>query len=402
LSFSILNYTQAALGFLITIFLARTLSKTDFGYYTFGMIFFNSFFVLTSFGLDKSQVRDIIQLAEDKWRFHVNATWLKVLVGGILISATALWVLFFGYAESIKNTVLLLGSISGVIFALSAKAWYDAIGGLHRHAIITLCERIIFFLSVILIINLVLGSTILIYIFSTLLLLKGIVTSYEWASIKDRSIHYFVKAKSSFKKIISSNVWLWLAAIGNLIMVQCNQLILENNDGLSALAAFGLAFQIVHFIKILQGQILRLATPQIAKVTIDQHTSEIMRNLIRLCGLSLLLTLMIVIPFYFFIPIFIETVIGVNFSDSIPVFNVLLLWVSIYGIAIINNQFLVSLKLERFYFGITILFGIGSLFLSFLFIEYYGAIGAAYSLLVSHGCSIIAQFAAVLYTLKIR
>ena len=51
LTFSIANYLQSGISFLVTLLLARELGKEDFGYFSYGMVFANTLFIIMQFGI---------------------------------------------------------------------------------------------------------------------------------------------------------------------------------------------------------------------------------------------------------------------------------------------------------------------------------------------------------------
>jgi len=206
---------------------------------------------------------------------------------------------------------------------------------------------------------------------------------------------------ATIKKLIWDNIWLWFANIGNLLMTQANQLILNNKFGPKELANYGLAFQVITIIRLLQTQLLRLTAPSIADVTQEGgNASEILQYLYKYCALTLALTLALVIPVYFLTPYFIHQFIGKDFSTAIPVLYILYIWSVFYGAALINSQFLIGLRLQRLSFFSTCFFGLLSLVLAQVFVEKYKAMGAALSLVISHLSSVLFQFFIVYIRVK--
>lgn len=374
--------------------LASQLGKEQYGYYSYGMIFFSSISALGAFGMDKTLVRDLVQENSLKLQTLTSSTFFKAILSFVL----AIGVIggSLGFEENTtKQIIVSLFSLAAAIVVISPKAWYDVEGRIHEHALITFFERFIYLLFVLAIIFMTESGT-LTYVVGSFLLLKVITLFVEWNGIGFNIKEEFSKSSFDFGSIYKNNSWIWLAAIGNLIMLQYNQIVLEGKLGVAELATFALAFQMIHFIRILQSQILRLSTPRIAVAAMSTNQRVVLKSLLNNSLLVLVGTVLLIVPFYFIIPVIIDKFIGVEYADAIPVFNVLLVWMLIYGVALINNQFLVSLHLQKSYFVTTLVFGITSIWLSIYFIDKFGAKGAALSLLVAHTGSIFVQIFIVL------
>ena len=389
LSFSAINYTQAGLSFVISIGIAAYFGKEVFGYYSYGMIFLSSLITLGSFGTDKTLVRDFVQIDGNKEQFLFSNTLFKLLLGGIFALCVMVWAAL-GLDDGTKKVIVIAFSLAALATLASPKQWFDYIGKIHLNATLGVAERLLFLIGMVALVF-IHTDNVVVWIAALFLSSKVLLSIIEWSVIFSGIKSGFHHLNSRFTEIVKNNSWIWFAAIGNLLMLQYNQIVLEDSYGLGQLAAFGLAFQLIQLIILLQGQILRLSTPEIASVTARGNKKEIAKELIKTTGYVLVGTLLLMLPFYLFAPYFVEHVIGKDFTDSIPVFNVLLIWVLIYGMAAINNQFLISLHLQKPYFVITMIFGLLSLFTAYYFVGQYGALGAALSLLIAHAGSIFAQ-----------
>ena len=396
LLFSSLNYFQAALSFVVSFLLARHLEQGQYGLYTYSIVFTNMFSVLTQFGMEKTLVRDLVQLNRPE-RIINAASIFKASLAIILIIPTLFWAWFFADFVTDKSVIVTIAVIGGSILGISPRAWFDYSGKIHRNAIYSLLDRLLFLIATILLIfffDTLPDMVVWIVAFSFLgRLLGGIL---EWSYLLKNIKGKFSIIKSDLAFVAKENIWVWLAAIGNLFMTQANQLILDDVKGAATLALYGFAFQFIMLIRLLQSQILRLTTPSIAEITKINKPKVIISALLRYSLLSVGLTLVLVIPIYLFAPTIIRLLVGEKFLSALPVLNTLLIWITFYGVAIVNNQFLLSLRLQKYYFYVTLFFGLFSLLLAYYFIGKYAEVGAAYSLIIAHFASIIVQLILVL------
>jgi O-antigen/teichoic acid export membrane protein len=391
-AFSAMNYLQAGMSFLVSLLLARELGKEQYGLYAYAIVFANTFSILIQFGMEKTLVRDIIQLNRPA-QLIISATVLKGIVSAVLIIPVLIWVWFVGGFSEPKNVVVTLAVLSGMLLGLSPKAWFDASGKIHLNAAMVLIERVFFLFCSISVIYLFKEiNNVIVIVVSLLFVGRIIFISLEWGYVLRNIELDFKTLWQDINYLVYENNWVWLAVIGNLLMTQANQIILEGYEGVGELGLYGFAFQLIMLVRLLQSQVLRLTTPSIADVTSSKSKNELMYFLVKYCFLSLGLTLTLVIPLYFVAPIFISTFIGVEFLGSIPVLNILLVWTTLYAVALINNQFLLSFRLQKEFFYIAVSFGLLSLILAYILIPKYLALGAALSLLIAHSGSILVQF----------
>lgn len=400
ITYSGLNYLQSGLSFLTSVLLARELGQFAYGYFVYGLVISNSLAVLIQFGTDKTLVRDLVQQPNAE-KLLFAASWIKL--GFALISIVGILIWLFGFAgfSSAKNSVIILCTIAGCLLGFSPKSWFDLKGKIQYHALILLVDRTIFFVGSLFFLYVYRTELVIVHIAGCLLLGRLIMSWMEWHFIQHTTtVERLFDIAAPLRFLFKHNLWVWLAAIGNLMMTNANQFLVDWKLGTAELGLFGLAMQLMVLVRLLQNQILRLASPSIAQIVQHKKANIILRQFIKNCLLSLGLTLGVLIPFYWFGPLFIRFTVGSAFIDAVPIFNILCLWMLIYGIALINNQYLLSFHLQRPYFLTTILFGLLSLYLAYLFIGWYGVTGAAWSLLIAHSGSVIVQLLLVIHRIK--
>lgn len=391
LTYSSINYLQALISFGVSFFLARELGKTQFGYYAHGLVFANTLFTLIQFGQEKTLVRDLIQLNNPSATFWA-ATLIKLTLGFLFIIMLLIWLLGVSDLNEFRIKIILLCGGSGMIRAWSPKAYFDYNGKINRQALYVLIDRIVYLLGSISLIYWFHSQRIVLFIAVCLLLSRLIAAILEWIYIYRNVPFHWDSTIAEVKTLLSSSVYVWIAAIGNLLMTQVNQLVLEGKMGAAELGLYGFALQLIMLVRLLQTQITRLVTPSIANIVSESSKKEILKKWGRYSLLSMCATLFLVIPLYVFSGFIIRKLTGNEFVSSVPIFNVLLVWVTIFGVALINNQFLLSFRLQKQYMLVTLFFGIVSLYLSHYFINKYAGIGAALALLIAHFGSIITQF----------
>ncbi|HHH55349.1 MAG TPA: hypothetical protein ENK91_16950, partial [Bacteroidetes bacterium] len=183
MSYSVLNYMQATIAFVVSLVLAKKLGSEEFGYYAYGIVFFNVFSILISFGMDKTLVRDLVQTKRDREGYFLASSLFKFLFGAVLGVLLLIWLLYFSDLDAKHRIIVITFSLGGWMLGLSPKAWYDLIGQIQRHAIITLLERIAFLFFVAAIIFFFESSNKLYYIISSFLVTRLVCLVVEWRGI---------------------------------------------------------------------------------------------------------------------------------------------------------------------------------------------------------------------------
>lgn len=398
-AFSSLNYLQSGISFIASIILARSLGADVYGHFAYGLVFANTLMVLMQFGTDKTLVRDLVQMEKPERTLTGTAIlWFFLSIIGII--GIAIWSFFISDISTIAAWVLMLCTLSGAAQGLTVQAWFDVNEKMSLHAVFSVIGRSVFLIGIVIVLFFLRNEYAILWAAFLLLLSRLITLFLEWNFVLSSVRLIFKEAVPILKKIVSTNSWVWLAAIGNLLMTQGNQLILKDQAGIKQLAYYSVAFQIIMLVRMLQSQIVRLVAPSIANITNDKFEGDIIPKFLRFCGISFLASSVILLPLYFLTPFIVNNFLGEEFIPAIPVMNVLYVWVSIYGIALINNQFLIGLRKEKTFLKITVIFGLLSLILAYFLIKEFHAVGGALSLLIAHLSSIIFQFLIVIKTIK--
>ena len=396
LKFSSLNYFQSFLSFSASIFLARNIGKELYGEYALGLIFFNILSTIIQFGSEKTLIRDLVQKKEPKSVLKA-ATFINIFISLTALISIFIWLYFQSISIS-GVAIITLFSFAGICLGLSPAAWFDYKGEIHFQALLLLVEKLFFLVSIFVILFFSKNSSLTAFYAALAFLVCRLACALkEWHFVFSDFEGESTKTLFYLKQILSNNVWIWIAVLGNMLMSQGNQLILKSDTSSSELASYAIAFQLIMMIRLFQRQIVRLMSPAIAELTKlgSNNMKFIRRRMHKYYFLSLISSLVLVIPLFIISPVLIKVVVGPQYLDAVPIFRILLIWISLFGLALVNNQFLISFNLNRTFLLITTFFGIISLFLSYSMIPIYQGRGAAISLLVSHYGSIFTQVFAV-------
>ncbi len=399
--FSLNNYFYSLLSVISSVILARNLSVNEFGVYSYALLLSNFIFISMQYGLDKSLVRDFVQ-KKNTSALLGSSLLLWLLLGLLHIFIAISWLVLSDNSDLLFSSVLIL--FSGLFQGLSPRSWFDASSKQFVHSIIVVWDRIIFLSGICLIFYVLNNNFNIIKEISLLLFLSRFFSLLlEWSIILFR---YRVKVsfdKHYSKYLLSANFWLWVASLGNLMITHLSQTVLESAKGKNVFAYYSLAFQMILVFRLFQNQFLRLFSAKISSITKNRRLREnIFSQVIRYGIIVFVTSLFFIIPAYYFIDDVIFVLIGMHYERSVFLFRVLLIWVLFYGVALIVNQFLIGLRLQKEYFKITLAFGVVSLVLTYFLVRMYGDLGAAVALIVAHLGSVLTQIVVIKRNLMLR
>jgi O-antigen/teichoic acid export membrane protein len=394
----IFNYLQAALGFLINVWLANRLGPENYGVLSYALVTGSFITLLVGFASDKTLVRDLIQ-SEDADAILTASMVLRLTI--VVLVGIGCWVwLSFDPSIGSKFWPLILCLIAAALLSLMPAAWYDARYKMHLHAGITLGEKGLYGTSLL--------SVSLFFPLSAVMAAGAILLSsitsclVQWSyAFRSYSLS-FRGLKSLLKWLLRENWLIFFAALSNLCLTHANQLVLARKTDIRNLALYAAAFQIASFVQIFQGQITRLLDPMISRITMPVNaTGEIKRSLIVFSLLSFTASVVMVLPIILLAPWVISFFFRPEYVGAVAPLRVLCIWLVIFGPALVNNRFLIGLRLKRQYFLFTFSAGLLALGLGPFMIDHWGVTGVALTLLITHTFSILGQFFSVYRRIKL-
>ena len=397
--FSLINYAQSAMSFIVTFLIAKSVDVEFFGVYAFGLVVMNISSTVIQYGLQRTLVRDLVR-TENPYSLVLASAILKIALVLIVLAPTLIVVHSFIGNESYLFLVLCIALLGGVAGGLGTQAWFDYKGKLAEHAKITFHSRSAFLLISIPIILFSQDYEVPLRVISLFSLIRICLSLYEWQYFFSHQKKGELLVGSQLLSLLGTNIFVWIAVVGNLFMSQFNQLILESIDGGKALGVYALAFQIIMVVRLLQYQIVRLVTPKIAVSTARKH-NNMLKQFFKDCCLGLSATMFVVVPVGFLCPLIIPFALGASYEDPVGVLYVLLVWLVIQGAGGIVTQYALSMNLQKKFCWYNLLFGSLSMILAWVLVPRFSAFGAAYSLLIAHSLSAICVAWVVIGEIKI-
>ena len=240
----IFNYLQAALGFLINIWLANRLGPANYGVLSYALVTGAFISLLVGFAADKTLVRDLVQ-SENAAPVLTASLVLRLTIA--VLVGIGCWIWFsFDHAIGSKFWPVVLCMVAAMLFSLTPAAWFDARYKMHLHAGITLGEKSLYGTSLL--------SASFLFPLSAVMaagaLLFSSATSclVQWRYTLRSFSPNFSGLKGRLKWLFRENWLIFLAALSNLCLTHANQLVLARKTDISNLAFYAVAFQISSFV----------------------------------------------------------------------------------------------------------------------------------------------------------
>lgn len=373
------NYLQAATTFLINLWLANLLGESGYGILGLGLIAATLLSTVANFGSDTTLVRDLT---------HTQAPDNILLASVVLRGVTSLvavlgcvaWLLVDPSVSGVFLPVLLC-ALTGVATGLSPKGWYDSHYQMNKHAALMCIEKLLYAALLVLFFYSDAFQASPLAVAFCLLTTRTLGFFTQWTIALRSWSPTMAQLKENVRWLLYENIWVFGAALGNIAAPYLNQLALARQQGVDDLAHFFIYFQIMAIVQLMQQLFARLLAPRIADVTREGSPTSLVRSrLIRFMGYSGVASLLLIVPLFLVGPWLIKLVLPADFHEGIGSFRILLIWCVAYGLGLVSNQFLVCLRLNRFFFSLSIAKGVLAVVLGQMLIPSYGGNGVAMTL----------------------
>ena len=383
------NIAAGALGFIAILCIARVLGKSEFGEYAYAVTLGQYACVLVIFAGDRTLVRDLVQQAERRYAILAAGLFLRLCLLGVILLLAVITLLLPGdYALSVGQILVVVGTAIG---ALTVEGLFDYWGQYRRHGLYNLTWKATFALLVCL--------PMLVAVFHLNMLWLGMATVLSAVALLCLQGTYIAKRLSwldlrfdrrDVADVIRSNRMLWISSLVLVSYIGLNRIVLRNVSGSGELGGYAAGAKLIDMAVLCLLQISRLGRPRMAAVVGKDVTAEcrrsfVMRYLAGMLGLSLLFA----VPALLFPRLLMTTFFGAGYADAAGPLRVLSIYLVVLAAGIVAAQYVISRRDDHLYFLSAVVGGVLAVLACALLIPRWGAVGAAWALLLSHGVSML-------------
>lgn len=375
------------LGFLLTIYMAKTLSVEDFGIYSYAFSLVTLLSVTGHAGLSGLLVREFVDLPNKKKLIFGTSFIIKFVgffIGFILL------LLINIYSNDINSTefwVILILSFSlffkpfdviNFFFQSSLKAKYPSIS-----VILSAC---IYFVITILCLNLGYGlfavsftylfqAIVLAFMLLIFLYFKHKIKIFDWKFSKKKAIQF-----------LNEGGLVFLGSIFAMTYLKIDQIMIKNIIGSEEVAVYAISAKLSEAWYFVPGAIVTTFFPKIIKLR-KRNKTDYLNDIQKMFDLLFLLALIIALLVTFFSDFLILNLFSEKYYDSIIILQVHI-WAAIF--VFLRSVFSKMILIENLLVFSVITHGLGAFFniiFNYALIPIYGGIGASFATLFSYSIS---------------
>src|SRR5665647_421411 len=392
------NAISAAISFVITIYIARSLSLSDFGSYITIIAFVTFFSIFTDWGINAAIISEGQKKPEDTYKLIFSSMGLKLLMSLATMFAVILFALITPYSLEVKALIILM-SVTLVMGGVGSL--FSAVLNIYRDlkyiSIIQIVERITFASLAFIFLLAGLGITgviiaIIIAAFASLIL--NFILSRR---IDDYKLNF----KPIFDRaILTPAVWFGLAGMLGFIWQRIDTIMISLLSN-SAMTQVGLYTPAVNYVGIGDMAVIALTGAFFPIISKAAHERKISRKeLSKYFGYFAVAGLVAVGITYAFGGQVMIFAFGPNFADSIVFINILIIGFAVNLVTIPTSLLLDATNLQKVHvLNATYLTGV-NIGLNWILIPTIGALGAAFATTISQSLGAVLGIPIALYFLK--
>lgn len=376
------SLTNVGISILTTSLIARSIGPSLYGRYTFGLSYIYFVSVLANFGLESFFVREA---ARDRKNLEVanDIFHLKIVLAVFTSSAAVLSAMLLGYPEETLRVIYIFGI--GLFFQIlyeSLMSIYRSSERIHIMAIFSTAFRVVSALIIIISIYSGVGFIGIVCAFSItnfIVFVSGLILAY-----KDYGLPNFQVHPANWMNLIRHGMPFYLSALLTMFYARINVLILSKVVDEAQMGFYmaslnlveNLFFLITAFNTSIFPAFSRIfgASFEALKMTYEKIAKYLIIIGAAVCVGTLLVAEKIVVLIY-----------GRDFVSAAPLLKVLVFFWACTFVSNIQSNLLFSIGKEKAQVKIMAMACIISVVTNTIFINLFGTLGAAYSLLFAEG-----------------
>jgi O-antigen/teichoic acid export membrane protein len=369
-------------GIFVSMWVARYLGPEQFGIFSYASSFVGLFAIVATLGLDSIVVRELVSGNNDKGKIIATTFWLKVS-GAILV----LFILFIAVSVASVGAfekVLIFIIASAVVFqSFNVIDFYFQSQVMSKYT--AYANLIALSVASVVKILLILSEASLVT-FAYVVLFESIVLSmgflYYFASLSKFKVENLIFNKVLAIKLIKESWPLIFSGMMVAVYMKIDQIMIMEMLGSASVGQYAIAARLsesVYFIPSIISASLFPALINAKKVSSKLYYSRLQNKF----DLLVWIAISIIITTLFIKDDLINILVGNEFyeSSNILVVHIFASIFSFLGIA--SSKWFVQEGLQKYLLYRSIWGGILNIVANYFFIQKYGAIGAAYSTVIS-------------------
>jgi O-antigen/teichoic acid export membrane protein len=369
---------------LVTIAVARYLSKDNLGVITGAITYVYLFSAIATLGLDQFIVKELHQYPQNRDQILGTSFWMKFFAG--IFCMPLLWLAYQFYpAKGTPFGYVLIFSIIGIVqafnvidsyFQSQVKSKYIMQVQVTGNLLSAVIKMILIYLSMPVI------AFVYAYAFDFLLLAFGYFITYNR---KERNIFNWIYNNVLAKKLLQNSWPLVISGIMVSLYMRIDQLMIQNIAGTDESGAYSTVVTLSEAWNYLPAVIVSTLFPAILNARRD-NPERYMKRLQNMYDLMVFLSLPVAFVITFASPL-IYKLYTPEFANAAPVLSVHI-WSGVFVfLGAANGQYLIAENLVKITFIRSAFGAIVNVILNLILIPKMGMMGAAIATLIAYACS---------------
>jgi len=392
-------------GFLVGIWVARYLGPEKFGLFSYALAFVSIFQGIAKLGLDGIVVRDLVRGPQKNKIYLGTSFWLK-LIGGFITLLIIIMILVF--QSIIQNSTFvsnLFTSTNIYILIIAAGLIFQGFEVVDFYYQATVQAKYIslrrmiqmVFSSIIRIILVLIRADLVWFVLVTLFDSVSLAV-FSWLIYRAQGLPNFIKYFdwNIGKRLLKDSWPLIFSGIAIMIYMRIDQVMIKNMLGDKELGLYSAAVKLAEVGYFIPMVITQSMFPAIVNA---KKTSEELyyKRLQKLLSLLIWIAILIALPISIFSKQIIYFLYGEKFLEASNVLAITI-WASLFVfIGVGASQWFLTENLQNLAFYRTLYGAITNVILNFIFIPYFGIIGASVATIISQA---IATYFSLLFNKK--
>jgi O-antigen/teichoic acid export membrane protein len=373
---------KLGLGFVVLALLVRHLGPKGFGLLAYAQSFVGVFVAFTTLGLEVILVRELTKHKAENNKILGTGLILKVIAS---IFAIFVVLTISKYIDD-QDVRVLTNIVSFTLLFQSLNLGLDTYFQANIKSKKTaISNTVAFILSSIVKIILVYINAKVIY-FAYALVFDGLIITLAYIYIYTKQEHSIFSL--AFDKAIATsfikNGWpMMVVAMAVFVYTRVDQIMILHMVGSEAVGFFAAALRVSELCYFIPLFIAQSVFPKIVQLKEQGNIDEYFRFLENLYKLVLWISIPITISVILFSDLIVKILYGSMFNESIKILSVLAFCLIFISIGSVSAKLFYVEGFERKYMKRSLLGMLINIGLNFIFISAFGAIGAAYSTLIT-------------------
>ena len=365
------------LGFLVTILITRNFTVEAYGEYSYLLSVALTCFQFTHLGFSSANTYYVVHNRRLLPFLIGNTNFLVGIVG--VVSLSVLFVLNSFYFHREVSLILAIALI--VPFQVMSLLNKGLLVGLKKVKISNYLELISRLLYSVVIVMLVIYFKSILLLLVAYLFQMSILSITSFLSLKRQTIKRIVPSLKLFKKTSNYSIRIYIILFLSFLVLRIDVYFIEHFLGDKPLGIYSLAATLASNLILIVQVVIPLLVPKLASI---KDSIEKIKKLKNIMFYALFLLIVINVFFVLFGEWVITFVFGDKYIDSVLVFKILLLAVSILSLESILAQYYATIGKIKFLIYYWVIALCINVTLNYFWIPDYGIEGASWASLISY------------------